>query len=82
MARVLGDGHVGEGVGAGRVDPHQAHLQGRVGGLDPRAGPERMRPESRYELRRIPVERDVCRDWFEGMLALPEVFCYRSRSRL
>lgn len=51
-------------------------------GCSYRAGPERMRPESRYDLRRIPVERDVCRDWFEGMLALPEVFCYRSRSRL
>ena len=51
-------------------------------GCSYRAGPERMRQDSRYELRRIPVERDVCRDWFEGMLALPEVFCYRSRSRL
>ncbi len=50
-------------------------------GCSYRAGPESMRPESRYDLRRIPVERDVCRDWFEGMLALPEVFCYRSRSR-
>lgn len=50
-------------------------------GCSYRAGPERMRQDSRYDLRRIPVERDVCRDWFEGMLALPEVFCYRSRSR-
>lgn len=50
-------------------------------GCSYRAGPERMAPDSRYDLRRIPVERDVCRDWFEGMLALPEVFCYRSRSR-
>ena len=50
-------------------------------GCSYRAGPEPMRPESRYELRRIPVERDVGRDWFEGMLALPEVFCYRSRTR-
>ena len=45
------------------------------------AGPEPMRPDSRYELRRIPVERDVGSDWFEGMLALPEVFCYPSRAR-
>ncbi len=50
-------------------------------GCSYRAGPEPMRQESRYELRRIPVERDVGRDWFEGMLALPEVFCYRSRTR-
>ncbi len=50
-------------------------------GCNYHAGAERMRPESRYDLRRIPVEREVGRDWFEGMLALPEVFCYRSRSR-
>ena len=50
-------------------------------GCSYRAGPESMRPESRYELQRIPVERDVGCDWFEGMLALPEVFCYRSRTR-
>jgi peptidoglycan/xylan/chitin deacetylase (PgdA/CDA1 family) len=46
------------------------------------AGPERIRPESRHELRRIPVERQMCADWFEGMLALPEMFCYRSRTRV
>lgn len=45
------------------------------------AGPEPLRLESRYELRRIPVERAVDRDWFEGLLALPEMFCYRSRIR-
>lgn len=50
-------------------------------GCSYRAGPEPVSAESRYELRRIPVERDVGRDWFEGMLALPEVFCYRSRTR-
>jgi len=45
------------------------------------AGPEALHPASRYELRRIPVEREMSADWFEGMLALPEVFCYRSRTR-
>lgn len=45
------------------------------------AGPETMRPASRYQMRRIPVERSMDRDWFEGMLSLPEVFCYRSRNR-
>jgi peptidoglycan/xylan/chitin deacetylase (PgdA/CDA1 family) len=45
------------------------------------SGPEPLRASSRHELRRIPVERDTGADWFEGMLALPEVFCHRSRAR-
>lgn len=47
-----------------------------------RAGPESLRPETRFEMRRIPVERHTGADWFEGMLALPEVFCHRSRTRV
>jgi peptidoglycan/xylan/chitin deacetylase (PgdA/CDA1 family) len=46
------------------------------------AGVEPLRPESRYELRRIPVERQMDAAWFEGMLALPEVFCHPSRTRI
>lgn len=46
------------------------------------AGPESLAPASRYRMRRIPVERDTGADWFEGMLALPELFCHRSRTRL
>ncbi len=46
-----------------------------------RAGPEALDAESRYAMRRIPIERQMDADWFEGMLALPEVFCHRSRTR-
>jgi peptidoglycan/xylan/chitin deacetylase (PgdA/CDA1 family) len=46
------------------------------------AGAEPLRPASRYELRRIPVERQTDADWFRGMLALPEVFCHPSRKRI
>jgi peptidoglycan/xylan/chitin deacetylase (PgdA/CDA1 family) len=46
------------------------------------AGPESLRVASRYEMRRIPIERQMDADWFEGMLALPEVFCHRSRMRV
>jgi peptidoglycan/xylan/chitin deacetylase (PgdA/CDA1 family) len=46
-----------------------------------RAGPESLRPETRFEMRRIPIERQLGEDWFEGMLALPEVFCHPSRTR-
>ena len=46
-----------------------------------RAGPESLHPQTRFEMRRIPVERHTGADWFEGMLALPEVFCHRSRAR-
>lgn len=45
------------------------------------AGPEALRPASRFEMRRIPVERQTGGDWFAGMLALPELFCHRSRTR-
>jgi peptidoglycan/xylan/chitin deacetylase (PgdA/CDA1 family) len=43
------------------------------------AGSERLRPASRFQMRRLPVERHVDADWFEGMLSLPELFCHRSR---
>jgi peptidoglycan/xylan/chitin deacetylase (PgdA/CDA1 family) len=45
------------------------------------AGPERPRPDTRYAMRRIPVERQMDAHWFESILALPEVFCHRSRTR-
>lgn len=51
-------------------------------GCSYRAGAERLRPESRFELRRIPVERQMDADWFEAALAWPELFCYRSRTRM
>lgn len=43
------------------------------------AGCERLQPDARYQMRRLPVERHVDADWFEGMLSLPELFCHRSR---
>lgn len=46
-----------------------------------RAGAEALRPASRYAMRRIPVERDMDAAWFQAMLALPELFCHRSRTR-
>lgn len=46
------------------------------------AGPETLHADSRFAMRRIPVERQMEADWFEGMLALPEVFCHRSRMRV
>ena len=46
------------------------------------AGAQALPPEDRYGLRRIPVERHMDAAWFEGMLALPELFCYRTRSRV
>lgn len=45
------------------------------------AGAQPLPPRERYGLRRIPVERHMDAAWFEGMLALPEVFCYRTRAR-
>jgi hypothetical protein len=46
------------------------------------AGPEPLRAAAHHELRRVPVERQMDADWFEGTLALPELFCYRSRTRV
>lgn len=45
------------------------------------AGAQPLPPQERYGLRRIPVERHMDAAWFEGMLALPEWFCYRTRAR-
>lgn len=45
------------------------------------AGAERAREDDRMAMRRIPVEREMHGAWFEAMLAVPEVFCYRSRER-
>lgn len=43
------------------------------------AGTSIVRPESRYSLRRLPVERDMDLAWFEAVVALPELFSYPSR---
>lgn len=46
-----------------------------------RAGTDAASPDTRYEMRRLPVERQMDDSWFEAMMALPEVFSYRSRFR-
>lgn len=45
------------------------------------AGTADTAPESRLQLRRLPVERDMDIAWFEAMLTLPEVFGYTNRPR-
>lgn len=45
------------------------------------AGAESLRAATRFEMRRLPIERGMGRDWFDAVLALPEVFGYRSRYR-
>lgn len=46
-----------------------------------RAGAEPDLRGHRYELRRIPIERQMDMRWFEAMLAIPEAFGYPSHSR-
>ncbi len=45
------------------------------------AGTDAATDETRYRMRRIPVERQMDAPWFEAMMALPEVFAYGSRLR-
>lgn len=45
------------------------------------AGAQPLRCGARHDWRRIPVERATDPAWFEAMLSLPEIFCYRTRSR-
>lgn len=46
-----------------------------------RSGADPATPATRYDLRRLPVERQMDGAWFEAMMALPEVFGYPSRYR-
>jgi peptidoglycan/xylan/chitin deacetylase (PgdA/CDA1 family) len=88
IEREVGAGTVAISYPVGGSDAYDAAVMAAVResgyrlGCSYLAGPERLRPESRYEMRRIPVERQMDAAWFEGMLALPEVFCYRSRTRI
>lgn len=45
-------------------------------------GAQSLRGGPGYAWRRIPVEREMDPAWFDAMLALPELFCYRSRTRI
>ena len=45
------------------------------------SGTNQHLPQSRYALRRLPVERDMDAAWFESMVALPEVFGFSSHRR-
>lgn len=44
-------------------------------------GTDAATAETRYCMRRIPVERTMDASWFEALMALPEVFAYPSRLR-
>lgn len=46
-----------------------------------RAGTVAATQANRYELRRLPIERQMDASWFEATMAVPEVFGYRSRLR-
>ncbi len=45
-------------------------------------GAQSLREGPGYGWKRIPVEREMDPAWFDAMLALPELFCYRSRTRI
>ena len=45
-------------------------------------GAQSLRGGPGHGWRRIPVEREMDPAWFDAMLALPELFCYRSRTRI
>lgn len=45
-------------------------------------GAQPLREGPGYGWKRIPVEREMDPGWFDAMLALPELFCYRSRTRI
>ena len=44
-------------------------------------GSSRVAAESRYSMRRLPVEREMDHAWFEAMVSVPELFSYSSRFR-
>ena len=46
-----------------------------------RAGTDAATSATRYDMRRLPIERQMDASWFEAMMALPEAFSYRSRYR-
>lgn len=46
------------------------------------AGATNLDDSTRYSLSRIPIERQMDQAWFESMLALPELFAYRTRPRV
>ena len=50
-------------------------------GSSNQAGTDAATADTRYCMRRIPVERQMDMPWFEAMVALPEVFGYRTRPR-
>ncbi|MGH8062914.1 MAG: polysaccharide deacetylase family protein [Pseudoxanthomonas sp.] len=45
------------------------------------SGSSGIAAESRYSMRRLPVEREMDRAWFEAMVSVPELFSYSSRFR-
>jgi peptidoglycan/xylan/chitin deacetylase (PgdA/CDA1 family) len=45
------------------------------------AGTSALKPDSRYCMRRLPVESEMDAAWFSAMVSVPEVFSYSSRLR-
>lgn len=45
------------------------------------SGTSVVEPDTRYRMRRLPVERDMDEAWFNAMIAVPELFSYNSRLR-
>lgn len=46
-----------------------------------RAGTDMATQATRFDMQRLPVERQMDASWFEATMALPELFGYRSRFR-
>ena len=70
--------------GSDAYDPavmHAARAAGYRLACSYRSGADAVTVETQYQLRRLPVERQMDAPWFEAMMALPEVFGYRSRLR-
>jgi peptidoglycan/xylan/chitin deacetylase (PgdA/CDA1 family) len=87
IAREIGVAPVAVSYPVGGVDAYDdavldaARAAGYAVGCSYLAGAQSMRCGTRHDWRRIPVERAMDVAWFEGVLSLPEVFCYRTRSR-
>ena len=87
IAREIGVAPIAVSYPVGGVDAYDAAVldaaraAGYGVGCSYIAGAQSLRCRARHEWRRIPVERTMDAAWFEAMLSLPEVFCYRTRSR-
>jgi len=60
----------------------EAKAAGFRAGFSYVSGTNAVAPRSWWDLRRLPVEREMDADWFASMLAVPEAFSYPSRLRI